>query len=129
MRYGKLAWPSQCDCGHIFLERFVWPAGPNARGEVGFSYCGFCRTRLPKMAKFERTSCSQCGQDFGPGDCGYSHCQDHEKGNDMKAQARTTKVLRLPPELVEAIERKAGPGLFNAYVTKLIQKDIQKGVS
>ena len=27
--------------------------------------------------KFESVSCSQCGQAFGPGDCGYSHCIDH----------------------------------------------------
>ena len=26
---------------------------------------------------FPRTSCSQCGQEFGPGDHGFSHCQDH----------------------------------------------------
>lgn len=29
------------------------------------------------MAKFERTFCSQCGGEFGPGDCGFSHCIDH----------------------------------------------------
>ena len=26
----------------------------------------------------EKTSCSSCGRDFGPGDAGYSHCEDHE---------------------------------------------------
>ena len=31
--------------------------------------------------KFENVSCSQCGQDFGPGDHGYSHCEDHRKAN------------------------------------------------
>ena len=29
------------------------------------------------MAQFETTSCSQCGATFGPGDHGYSHCDDH----------------------------------------------------
>jgi hypothetical protein len=29
------------------------------------------------MARYENVSCSQCGRDFGPGDHGYSHCQDH----------------------------------------------------
>jgi hypothetical protein len=27
--------------------------------------------------KFQRTYCSQCGAEFGPGDHGYSHCEDH----------------------------------------------------
>ena len=27
--------------------------------------------------KFEKTTCSQCGRSFGPGDSGYSHCEDH----------------------------------------------------
>ena len=27
--------------------------------------------------KFANVSCSQCGNDFGPGDHGFSHCQDH----------------------------------------------------
>lgn len=28
-------------------------------------------------ARFEQTSCSQCGRDFGPGEHGYSHCDQH----------------------------------------------------
>ena len=28
--------------------------------------------------RFKTTFCSQCGQAFGPGDQGYSHCQDHQ---------------------------------------------------
>ena len=27
--------------------------------------------------KFASVSCSQCGQDFGPGDHGFSHCENH----------------------------------------------------
>ena len=30
------------------------------------------------MPKFQETSCSQCGQTFGPGDHGYSHCEHHQ---------------------------------------------------
>lgn len=30
-----------------------------------------------EKAKFGNTSCSQCGKWFGPGESGYSHCQDH----------------------------------------------------
>lgn len=27
--------------------------------------------------KFERTACSQCHREFGPGDHGFSHCRNH----------------------------------------------------
>ncbi len=27
--------------------------------------------------KFQETFCSQCGQEFGPGDSGYSSCESH----------------------------------------------------
>jgi hypothetical protein len=30
------------------------------------------------MPKFAKTFCSQCGQEFGPGDHGFSHCSDHQ---------------------------------------------------
>lgn len=29
------------------------------------------------MARFPNVSCSNCGGSFGPGDAGFSHCQDH----------------------------------------------------
>lgn len=29
------------------------------------------------MPRFSETSCSQCGKDLGPGDCGVSSCADH----------------------------------------------------
>jgi hypothetical protein len=35
-------------------------------------------TKGPIMDKFEETFCSQCGQAFGPGDSGYSHCDQHK---------------------------------------------------
>lgn len=28
--------------------------------------------------RFNKTYCSQCGQEFGPGDHGYSHCESHK---------------------------------------------------
>ena len=34
-------------------------------------------TELPK--KFSNVSCSQCGKGFGPGNHGYSHCEDHRE--------------------------------------------------
>ena len=29
--------------------------------------------------RFANVSCSQCGEDFGPGDNGFSHCDDHPR--------------------------------------------------
>jgi hypothetical protein len=29
------------------------------------------------MTRFPETHCSQCGGTFGPGDSGFSHCEDH----------------------------------------------------
>lgn len=31
------------------------------------------------MAKFAKTYCSSCGGEFGPGDEGFSHCDQHER--------------------------------------------------
>lgn len=32
-----------------------------------------------ESAKFANVYCSQCGADFGPGDHGYSHCENHKR--------------------------------------------------
>ena len=39
-----VVWPAQCPCGHLYLERYMFRT-PNENGEVGFVWCGFCRTR------------------------------------------------------------------------------------
>lgn len=31
------------------------------------------------VTKFPNVSCSQCGGEFGPGNHGFSHCEDHSK--------------------------------------------------
>lgn len=36
---------------------------------------------LEVLPKFDKTYCSQCGREFGPGDHGYSHCIDHRHAN------------------------------------------------
>lgn len=33
---------------------------------------------------YEKTYCSQCGQEFGPGDSGYSHCSNHTPKPTMR---------------------------------------------
>lgn len=38
--------------------------------------CSDCTREGPR---FENVSCSQCGNDFGPGENGFSHCSDHRK--------------------------------------------------
>lgn len=47
--------------------------------------------------RFTETYCSQCGQTFGPGNHGYSHCSEHKnaswhKANDMAALACQIKT-------------------------------------
>lgn len=41
----KGIFPAQCSCGHLFLERYQFDE-PNKDGEIGFCWCGFCRTKL-----------------------------------------------------------------------------------
>lgn len=35
------------------------------------------RNAEPEAPRFPNVSCSQCGQTFGPGDHGFSHCENH----------------------------------------------------
>ena len=35
--------PAQCPCGHLYLEKYMWKTPQN--GNIGFCWCGFCRTR------------------------------------------------------------------------------------
>ena len=36
-------------------------------------------------SKFGNTSCSQCGEWFGPGEHGFSHCENHNKSVQLTA--------------------------------------------
>lgn len=36
--------------------------------------------------KFEKTYCSRCGGEFGPGDSGYSHCDQHKMPLEVDVQ-------------------------------------------
>ena len=31
-----------------------------------------------RETRFKNVGCSQCGEDFGPGDHGFSHCENHK---------------------------------------------------
>jgi hypothetical protein len=51
-----------------------------ARGEYSRCQgeCAYAERRKPhEQPRFANVSCSQCGQDFGPGNHGFSHCKDH----------------------------------------------------
>jgi len=44
--------------------------------------------------KFQNTFCSQCGEEFGPGDHGFSSCKSHrERGMKIEAHRRITEAL------------------------------------
>lgn len=65
----------------VFFEQFPedgWRAIPDdpepLRGNVDAHYIEAVRGY-----KFRTVSCSQCGNDFGPGDHGFSHCADHSR--------------------------------------------------
>lgn len=47
------------------------PITEDELNSVGYTY------EAP-AARFPEVSCSQCGQSFGPGDSGFSHCRDHQ---------------------------------------------------
>ena len=36
--------PAQCECGHVYLERYMLPQERDD-GCVAFCWCGFCHTR------------------------------------------------------------------------------------
>lgn len=39
------------------------------------------RDALLESPRFAETFCSQCGDSLGPGECGVSHCRDHQQRN------------------------------------------------
>ena len=41
--------------------------------------------------KFANVFCSQCGQEFGPGDHGFSHCENHKRHNVEVRRGPTTE--------------------------------------
>lgn len=55
--------------------------------------------------KFKQTFCSQCGGAFGPGDAGFSHCDQHASLQDLQDIISPTveKVMR---QFESALTRK-----------------------
>ena len=55
--------------------------------------------------KFQYTFCSQCGEEFGPGDHGYSHCSNHR----LPSSTTTTSERELMNNEIETtIETEDG---------------------
>lgn len=42
---------------------------------------------FPVKARFQKTYCSQCGREFGPGNEGFSHCEDHSTDRLQELQS------------------------------------------
>jgi hypothetical protein len=61
--------PYVTECGQT-VDGFV-------QGKDHERICGACQ-RLLHPKRFPQTFCSECGQEFGPGSEGFSHCEDHE---------------------------------------------------
>lgn len=46
------------------------------------------------MPRFEKTYCSQCGAEFGPGDHGFSHCDEHPGYKHDRKIARQSAAFK-----------------------------------
>lgn len=79
----------------VLLERFGEPIDANSKKK--------------KQPKFKQTYCSQCGEAFGPGDHGYSHCKDHEGIEPINEDDELTQ--KAPPggeKMVKALKKQKG---------------------
>lgn len=55
------------------------------------------------LVKYEKTFCSQCGGEFGPGEHGFSSCADHMKRCEtcrfrMESEERYDQVICINPD-------------------------------
>lgn len=58
MKQIKAIYPVQCECGHIFLEKYQFKEVTDW-GCIGFCWCGFCRKKRmvrPYNARVEQTA-------------------------------------------------------------------------
>ena len=54
--------PAQCECGHLFLEKYQFKA-VQENGIIGFCWCGFCRTRVNVYPHIEAEQLAQDDRD------------------------------------------------------------------
>lgn len=61
------------------------------------------------MARFDKTYCSQCGGEFGPGTSGYSHCDQHHDRTNFDGMSEAVRKTMLQFESGLARRRAYGP--------------------
>jgi len=61
------------------------------------------------MPKFQETFCSQCGGAFGPGDSGFSHCDQHNELAELDEPSPMVKRVMKQFESALARRRAYGP--------------------
>lgn len=67
--------------------------------------------------RFARTYCSQCGGEFGPGEAGYSRCNDHTPGrNSMKTTTPPTYAAHAQPTAERVRDLKFGGAWFEVHI-------------
>ncbi len=65
-------------------------------------------TQIPaKAPRFANVSCSQCGQDFGPGDHGFSHCEHHKQVEAVATEEQVRPSADATPPLAALHDREA----------------------
>lgn len=70
------------------------------------------RSIQAKHPRFAATSCSQCGQDTGPGDGGFSHCADHRARDAQRALFGTINRAVQPASIAQRFAYDSDYGAF-----------------
>ena len=85
-------------------RKWDWIAADDDTEELypGRPYCCGVLLDWTPAPKFANVFCSQCGQEFGPGDHGFSHCANHKGHN---GEVRGASVTAQPA--CEASSREA----------------------
>ncbi len=74
--------------------------------------------------KFQNTFCSQCGEEFGPGDHGFSSCKSHRGTKERMEEAMVladrcwSKAAKAAPEFVEQYLASAEELLLNRFIVR-----------
>lgn len=82
---GRRDWAIGCWNRNIFDEKTrsmgVWVRDDGSESERFFMEPTHWMNLPPLPPRFDSVTCSQCGNDFGPGNHGFSNCADHSLPN------------------------------------------------